>query len=35
MILNILSYIKNSSFLYKDFCEACECDPCDCGWGHD
>ena len=19
---------------YKIFCEACECDPCDCGWGN-
>ena len=18
----------------EDVCEACECDPCDCGWGN-
>lgn len=19
---------------FVKFCESCECDPCDCGWGH-
>ena len=26
---------KGKSFLDEDFCSACECSPCDCGWGSD
>ena len=26
--------LKNSSLKDGGFCEACECDPCDCGYGN-
>jgi hypothetical protein len=25
---------EENSCLYSEACNACGCDPCDCGWGH-
>ena len=27
---------KTQETVYSDeYCDACECDPCDCNWGND
>ena len=35
VINNKLIYqTEAGSKAYHDYCEACECNPCDCHWGH-
>jgi len=26
--------MQNKKSKPKEYCDACGCDPCDCGWGH-
>tara|TARA_Y100000287_G_C13960247_1_gene228342 strand:- start:146 stop:409 length:264 start_codon:yes stop_codon:yes gene_type:complete len=33
--LRTISLTAKGQDLIKDYCDACECMPCDCNWGHE